>query len=109
MVASRALDEYDRLTEDVVGMIAADDPHSAALTARLAFGHVVEALLAQHGEYSEQAKWRARRMLTVAPAELSFDDYWDIETMRAYTPATAGDWAESVLRLCHDIVCEIEL
>lgn len=109
LVAERALEEYDRLTEDVVGMIAADDPYSAALSARLAFGYVVEALLAHHGEYSEQVKWRARRMLAVEPAELAFDDYWEIETMRAYTPATAADWAESVLRLCHDIVCEIEL
>lgn len=109
MIATYALYELDLLTEDAVGMLANGDEVSAVLAARLAFGHAVEALLASHGEFNEQAKWRARRMRSVAPGVLGFEEYWDIETMRGYDPAAPGAWVEDVLRTCQKIVTEVEL
>ena len=109
MIASRALYELDLLTEDAVGMVQAGDLHSAVLAARYAFGAAVEALLASHAEFNEQAKWRARRMEDVAPAELTFEDYWAIETMRDFDPTAPEKWVEDVLRVCQHIAGEVQL
>jgi len=84
IVASQSLYELDTFTEDAVGMLASGDADSAVLAARLAFSYAVDALLASHGELEIQGKWRARRMRAVLPPELSFDEYWDMETMRSF-------------------------
>jgi hypothetical protein len=109
MIGSRALYELDLFTDDAVGMLAAGDVDSAVLAARCAFGHAVEALLASHGEFNEQPKWRARRMRDVAPAELGFADYWAVETMRDLDPAAPEKWVEHVLRVCQQIANEVTL
>lgn len=109
MIATYALYEFDLLTEDAVGMLGNGDVESAVLAARLAFGWAVEALLASAGEFNEQAKWRARRMRSVAPPGLGFEEYWDIETMRHFDPAAPGRWVEDVLRTCQSIVSEVKL
>jgi hypothetical protein len=109
MIASRALYEFDLFAEDAVGMLEAGDTDSAVLAARYGFDHVVEALLASHGEFNEQAKWRARRMRAVSPPELSFEDYWALETMRDLDPDSPDDWVKTVLRVCQDIANEVKL
>ena len=44
------------------GQLEAGDVHSAVLSSKFALGWAVEAVLASHGEFHEQEKWRARRM-----------------------------------------------
>ena len=109
MVASRALYVLDHLTEDAVGMLGNDDPTSAVLAARQALGYAVDALLASHGEFSDQPKWRARRMAELAPPELPFEDYWSLETMRTYDPAAPQAWVSDVLRACQRIADGVQL
>jgi hypothetical protein len=84
--------------EDAAGQAAAADLESAVLSARLAFGHAVDALLLQRGELDRSPKWRARRMRGVAPPELSFTAYWEVESMTGLDPAAPRDWVGDVLR-----------
>ena len=109
MMVTLALYELDLLTEDAVGMLESGDAHSAVLAARFAFGYAVEAVLASHGEYHEQQKWRARRMRLVEPPELGFDDYWRLETMRGFDPDAPEKWVEEVLVVCQNISTEVRL
>jgi hypothetical protein len=103
MLVVRQLQLVDLYTEDAAGQLAADDLHSAVLSARLAFGHAVDALMAHHGEIGQRAKWRARRVRAVAAPDLPFEDYWAIETMRAYDPGEPGDWVREVVTWCQKI------
>jgi hypothetical protein len=43
------------------------------------------------------------------PPELSFDDYWQLETMRSYDPETPEKWVEEVLRTCQHVSTEVRL
>jgi hypothetical protein len=79
------------------------------LTARLAYGHAVDALLAGYGETSPQPKWRVRRMRAAAPGEIPFEDFWAIETMRDLDPADPLPWIKAVVRACQDLAAEVEL
>jgi hypothetical protein len=103
----RALDLLDLATEDAVGQLDGGDVESAVLAVRLAFGHAVDALLASHGEYGHNEKWRARRMLAIAPPQLSFHDYWAVETMRDFDPTAPRAWVERVLERCQRIAQEV--
>jgi hypothetical protein len=109
MLATKALYQLDLLSEDALGMLEAGDLTSAVLAARFALGYAVEALLCSHGEFNEQDKWRARRLRSVAPPELEFEEYWELETMRAFDPAEPGKWVEDVLRVCQRIANEVQL
>jgi HEPN domain-containing protein len=109
MLATKALYQLDLLSEDALGMVEAGDTESAVLAARQAFGYAVEALLCSHGEYTEQDKWRARRLRSVAPAELEYEEYWELETMRGFDSAEPGAWVERVLRVCQRIANEVQL
>lgn len=109
MIAVEALYQLDLLAEDAVGMLAAGDTESAVLAARQAFGYAIEALLASHGEFNEQEKWRARRMASVAPGGITFGKYWEIETLHGFDPRAPGAWVEDVLRTCQKIATEVAL
>jgi hypothetical protein len=108
-VASQALYLLDHYTEDAVGMRANNDMNSAVLAARQALGFAVDALLASHGELETQPKWRARRMREVLPSELSYDEYWDLETMRSYDKDAPERWVDEVLLLCQRIAAAVNL
>lgn len=109
MIAASALDMLDHLTEDAIGMRDNGDCDSAVLAAHLALGFAVDALLASRGEFTEQAKWRARRLRAVAPPELPFDEYWELETMRSYDRQAPDKWVNEVLRLCQRIAEAVQL
>lgn len=102
----RALHYQDIYIEDAVGQLADGDVYSAVLSARLAFRYAIDALLASCGEFGESPKWFARRFQAACPAQLSFDDYWSLETMRTFDPATPEKWVEEVLRMCQRIASE---
>jgi hypothetical protein len=106
-MVARSLDYLDLSTEDATGQLDNDDVESAVIAAKLAFGSAVDALLASHGEFGHNEKWRARRMRAVTPKELSFEDYWSVETMRDFDPATPRSWVEQVLARCNRIATEV--
>jgi hypothetical protein len=45
----------------------------------------------------------------VSPPELSFEDYWALETLRDLDPEAPGTWVETVLTVCQDIANEVKL
>jgi hypothetical protein len=108
-VLTDLLTETDTKAETAMGQLASGDLPSAVLSARAAFGYAVDALLAGHGEYPSPPKWRARRFQEAKPELLSFEEYWEIETMRSYDPADPGKWVEQVVTLCKDIAMEVEI
>ncbi|HEX5114236.1 MAG TPA: hypothetical protein VFW65_03455 [Pseudonocardiaceae bacterium] len=99
----------DSYAEDAVGQLACDDLHSAVLSARTAFGHAMDALLAHHGEYNHNPKWRARRFQAANPTLLSYEDYWALETMRSYDPADPAAWVIEALRACRQVSLEVSV
>ncbi|MEU3824009.1 hypothetical protein AB0F36_01645 [Streptomyces sp. NPDC029080] len=109
-VTTRSLAEADASIEDALGQLAADDTDSAVLSARKAFGHVVDALLESHGAFGSRIpKWRARRFHEVRPAALSYEDYWAVETMRDLPQERPGDWVTRVVQLCRDLSIDVEI
>lgn len=109
-VVTRSLAGLDSAVEDALGQSAAGDLYSATLSARRAIGHVVDALLDSRGCYgSLQPKWRARRFRSALPPELTFDDYWAMETMRDFDPDAPQKWIDNVLALCAQLAMEVEV
>jgi hypothetical protein len=108
-LVTRSLSEVDDCAEDALGQLDAGDVYSAVLSARKALGHVVDALLESHGHYGSQVvKWRARRLLEAAPAQLSFERYWELETMTGFDPAAPQRWVNEVIKVCKDVALEVE-
>ncbi|MEV0622094.1 hypothetical protein AB0I81_52865 [Nonomuraea sp. NPDC050404] len=107
---SYALDMADSYTEDAAGQCATGDLHSAVLTARLAFEHAVDALLAGHGQFgSKWPKWRARRWQEANPAVMTFEEFWSLATMRTFDPADPRAWVEQVIAACQKIFMEVDV
>ncbi|MDN3358614.1 hypothetical protein [Actinomadura sp. DC4] len=108
-VLTDMLTAADTKAETAMGQLAAGDLPSAVLSARDAFGCAIDALLVGHGEYGALTKWRARRFQAAKPDLLTFEEYWEIETMRGYDPADPAQWVEQVVTLCKDIAMEVEI
>ncbi|MFE0174474.1 nucleotidyltransferase domain-containing protein [Streptomyces sp. NPDC059002] len=109
-VIARSLGEADMFVEDALGQMEAGDLASATLSARLAFGHAVDALLEGEGEFgSHQPKWRANRFKAASPKVLSYDEYWAVETMQAYDPVDPRPWIRDVLARCQDIAMRVDV
>ena len=107
---SRSLAGMDSAVEDALGQLAAGDAESAVLSARRAIGHVVDALLESHDCYgSAQPKWRARRFREAGPAEVPFEQYWALETMRDLDPAAPDRWVERTVQWCRRLCMEVEV
>jgi hypothetical protein len=110
IVTTRSLCEADDCAEDALGQLAAGDTDSAVLSARTAFGCVVDALLDSYGHYgSRTGKWRARRLRSAAPEELSFERYWRLETMAGFDAQDPAAWVIEVIRLCKRLALEIRI
>jgi len=109
LMIERSLDMMDNATADSAGQLRAGDLISAVMSARIAFGRGVDALLASHGRFRESKKWRARQMLELSPPELDFARYWAVETMRDFDPDHPGRWIEDTLLLCQNLASAIEL
>lgn len=109
-VTSRSLAAADEAVEDALGQLGAQDEHSAVLSARKAFGHTVDALLESREAYgSRTPKWRARRFRDARPDELSYEDYWAMETMRDFDPDRPGAWVTSVVQRCRALALDVEI
>ena len=109
VLVSRSLDHADSFVEDAAGACEAGDLDSAVLSARLAFGHAIDALLAAHGEFGHSPKWRARRFRKAGPGVLTFERYWSVETMRTFDPADPVRWVEEVVSLCQRVSMEVSV
>lgn len=100
----------DAFVEDAVGQLEAGDHHSAVLTARMAFQNTVDALQAQHGEFgSLWPKWRARRMSLVESPVLTYDQYWEVESMANYRSDDPVAWVTETLEACRRISMDLEV
>ncbi len=109
-VTTHSLAEADGAVEDALGQLAASDVVSAVLSAHKALGHIVDALLESYDNYgSRTPKWRARRFQETSPKELSFEKYWELETMRHYDPNAPQDWVNRVVTLCRNLTLEVEI
>jgi hypothetical protein len=108
LVLARLLSDLDTYTEDTVGMLESGDLDSAVISVKRAFERAVDALLTHHGELMP-GKWRARAMREREPAQLSFADYWSIETMMGFDAGKPAAWVEGVLELCQRICLEVQL
>jgi hypothetical protein len=106
----RSLGAADDAVEDALGQMEAGDLESATISARMAFGHAIDALLEAEGEYgSHLPKWRPNRFRASAPEAFSFDRYWQIETMQGYDPADPRPWIKQVLTICQDIAMRVSV
>jgi hypothetical protein len=103
VLVARALHWADVFVEDARGQLTSGDIESAVLSARLAFGSAIRALLADQGKFAQSAKWFARQFREIEHGVMSFDEYWNIETMRTYDPANPARWVEEVLIVCGKI------
>lgn len=111
IVVARSLAAADDSIEDALGQLAAGQVHSAVLAAKQALGHTVDALLEEHGEYggSHLSKWRPQRFQAAYPTALSFEEYWELETMRTYDPRHPAKWINDVLTICQDISAKVTI
>jgi hypothetical protein len=108
--SARSLGCADKAAESALGQLAALDLHSAVLSAHLAMRHTVDGLLESRECYGTMTeKWRARRMRDAAPAVLSYEQYWSMETMRDLDPADPGDWVRRTISWCKETEMEIEI
>lgn len=107
---TRSLSASDDAVEDAVGQLEGGDLESAVLSARRALGHSVDALLESHGEYlSLIAKWRPQRFRAAAPTILTFERYWELDSMRTYDDTDPASWVTEVLGVCQDIALRVDL
>jgi hypothetical protein len=110
LVASRSLGFADKAVVDALGQAAAGDLTSAALSARSAYQHAVDALLESHDSYgSLSVKWRARRVQEAALPELPFDDYWAVETMAACDRADLARWVTDTVKRTRRLMLSTEV
>lgn len=108
----RNLDYTDFYLEDAVGQLNAGDLRSAVLSARIAFGYAVDAVLADAGGVGASApanKWRARHLAAIEQTAIPFEEYWAIETMRDYDDAHPADWVERTVLACRRICLSISV
>jgi hypothetical protein len=110
VVTSRSLGFADKAIVDALGQSAAGDLTSAALSARSAFGHAVDALLESHDTYgSLTVKWRARRVQEAALPALPFEDYWSVETMAGCDRDDPRTWVVDTVRRTRRLMMAVEL
>jgi hypothetical protein len=109
VLVTRALLRAEGCLSDAAGQLESTDPDGAVISARLAFGHVVDALLGSHGELCMENKWRTRRMRAVAPAALPYDRYWRLETMRDFDPSNPREWIEEIAKLYRTVSLAIDV
>ena len=108
VLVRRRMDAADGYLDEALGLLEHGDEDTAALSAHVAFGYVVDALTIQGGVLSVKAKWRARLVAEVRPPALQWDDYWAVETFRGYDPEHGREWVETVVARCRALMLEVE-
>jgi hypothetical protein len=108
-IAVNHLNTADGRIDDALGQLDAGDSASAVLAAREAFSHVVDAIAAISGDIGPNPKWRARRVMTLEPAVLPWDDYWAIETMQGFDPDSPHKWVLETIDRCRSLMLEVPL
>ncbi|MGE5830128.1 MAG: PqqD family peptide modification chaperone [Micromonosporaceae bacterium] len=108
MMVLRSLEQMDSLVSDVSGMTESGDVASAVLAAQGALAAAADAVIVHGGEYSLDAKWRARRLALTDSSLLSAKQYWELVTMQSYEPTDPVAWISSVLNLCRQVALDVE-
>jgi hypothetical protein len=110
LLLSRSMAEADAAIVDALGQAQADDLTSAALSARKAYGHAVDAALESQGHYGSLAvKWRARRVAEAALPSLPFEQYWMVETMEALDRDDPRGWVLDTVQRARALMMGVEL
>ena len=109
MLVETCFDRADGLIEDAVGMLEVGDHASAVIAARQAFAEAVRGLLAVRERYAPQPKWRARQFQLARPTEMSWDEYWRLETMQGFDPEHPERWVEQVLEKCRSLMMAVDI
>lgn len=105
-----SFDTMDGFVEDAIGQAEAGDVRSAVLSVRLAFGHCIDALLADAGQYgSRWPKWQARRFAEARQSIVSDEEYWGVQTMADYDPADPAAWVSRVARICQRVATHVTI
>lgn len=109
MLLEQALILSDIYLEDAVGQLESSDLISSVLSAKLAFGHSVDAIAISSGLIGRSPKWRARRMNLADSRILSPDEYWQIETMQNYDPKNPAEWVRRVVSISRRVSATVEI
>lgn len=113
LAVARNFTYTDIFIEDCVGQLEAGDLRSAVISARLAFGYAIDALLFSVGGgvggNTLANKWRARHLAEVEQDVIAFDEYWAIETMRDYDDDDPAAWVERVVLACRQVCLEVSV
>lgn len=107
LAAHRALDEADAYLEDAVGFLQSDQDHQAVMAAHIAYGRVVDAIVALAGEYQPGVKWRPQRVKSVGSPD--FDEYWKIQTLSELSELGPIEWALRTVHIARRMTGNIEL
>lgn len=109
-MVTRSLAVSDDAVEDAVGQLEAGALESAVLSARQALDWSVDALLESRGEYlSLIPKWRPQRFRAASPPSLTFERYWELESMQTYDSDDPAAWVHEVLEVCQVIALGIDV
>ncbi|MBK3571229.1 hypothetical protein [Streptomyces sp. MBT62] len=104
-VVTRSLGDAEGAVEDALGQLASGDVHSAVLSARKAFGHVVDSVLELAGCYGSYApELRSRRFEEARTALMTYEEYWRLETMAGLDIDRPADWVEQVVEFCEKTI-----
>jgi hypothetical protein len=110
VLIARSLREADGYTEDTAGQVENGDLDSAVISARLALQNAIDGLTAYHGQFgSLWPKWRARRMQLIESDVLSYERFWELETMAGYRREDAVAWIEAAIGVCRAVSMAVEL
>jgi len=113
--AARALArKAAHVVEVATVLLTRGDVAAAAIAARVASEHVVDALLAGAGRLMTEPHGRCRALREIPAGGLpvarlvDVDWFWDVQRMTSYTEADGPSWVEAVLGTCLTALAAIE-
>lgn len=109
MEAARMLASADGFLDDALGLLETGDLESAVLAAHRSLRFTIDGFLCHYGELNPSEKWRARKFRRAQPAEISWDEYWALETMRDLDRDDPAAWVLRVVERCRELQAGVPL
>lgn len=108
-ITTRSVAECEGKLEDAYGLLKVDDVPSATLAVRMALAAAVSAKLDSEGVFGTRSpKWLARRVQLAQLSDLTFEDYWALDSMAGYHD-DPREWIGKVIRYCERLTMATEL